>query len=262
MKRKNTAKAEKYALEFALFCLIAALLSLILILPMLGFELPFSADADTPQNNGNSGGTAPDNTIKTSLTVVLDAGHGGEDGGAEGYGVIEKHINLDLALKIAELLRARGINVVLTRDTDILLYDRNEDYEGRKKVLDLRKRLEITEQTENAVFVSIHMNYFAEEKYSGLQVYYSKNDPSSRILAELIQSMTKNELQPTNKRVIKEATSKIFLLDKLKCPAVLVECGFLSNKAEALSLSDENYREKLADVIFSAILDYISRQGT
>lgn len=253
MKRQNKAYAEKYALEFAIFCLISALLSLILILPMLNFNPSSPSNAHSGTDNA-----LPEN----APTVVLDAGHGGEDGGAQGNGVIEKDINLDITLKIASLLRERGVNVVLTRDSDILLYDRNEDYEGRKKALDLRKRLEIGDKTPNAVFVSIHMNYFVHEKYSGLQVYYSKNHANSRILANLIQSNVKTSLQPSNNRAIKEATSAIFLLDRLTCPSVLVECGFLSNRAEAQALSDENYRQQLAEVIFSSIMEYISRQST
>ena len=201
-------------------------------------------------------------SMQTNFTVVIDAGHGGEDGGCEGYGLVEKTLNLDIALKIADMLESEGVSVVLTRETDILLYDKNDNYEGKKKALDLRKRVEITTNCENPIFVSIHMNYFAQTKYSGLQVWYSKNNEHSRILANHIQSKTQSMLQPKNKRTIKEATSSIFVLDNLYCPAVLVECGFLSNRDDALALSDENYRQILAKTIFSAIMDYISQNNT
>ena len=250
MKNRNTQnrRAIGYALTFAIFCLIAALVSLALILPLLRFALPMPSD-DT-------------NAPKSTLTVVIDAGHGGEDGGAEGNGLVEKDLNLEIALRLADMLEGQGVSVVLTRDSDVLLYDKNDNYQGRKKALDLRKRLEITQSIEGAVLISIHMNYFPQEKYSGLQVYYSKHDPRSRILASLIQSHTKESLQPNNKRSIKEATSSIFLLDNLTCPAVLVECGFLSNTEESHALSDPGYREKLTSVIFEAIMEYISQNGT
>jgi N-acetylmuramoyl-L-alanine amidase len=198
----------------------------------------------------------------TNITIVLDAGHGGEDGGCEGNGLVEKDLNLDITLKIASLLKNQGVNVVLTRDTDVLLYDINSDYQGKKKSQDLKKRLEITNSCENPVLVSIHMNYFAQTQYSGLQVWYSKNNSNSKILANLIQSSVKSSLQKSNNRAIKEATSSIFLLHNSTCPSVLIECGFLSNSEEARALGDEIYRQKLAEIIFQSIMRYISQNNT
>ncbi len=245
MKDQRKRYAAGYALEFALFCIISLLISLILIIPSLNFELPLPTDTDM----GN-------------VTIVIDAGHGGEDGGCEGNGLVEKDLNLDISMRLASLLREAGVNVVMTRDTDILLYDKNSDYEGKKKVQDVRRRLEIATEQENAVLVSIHMNYFAETKYSGLQVWYSKNDSRSRILASLIQTEVKTTLQPNNKRSIKESTSSIFLLNNATFPAVLVECGFLSNTDEARALGDAEYRQALAKSIFEAIMKYISQNNT
>lgn len=245
MKDQRKRYAAGYALEFALFCIISLLISLILIIPSLNFELPLPTDTDM----GN-------------VTIVIDAGHGGEDGGCEGNGLVEKNLNLDISMRLASLLREAGVNVVMTRETDILLYDKNSDYEGKKKVQDVRRRLEIATEQENAVLVSIHMNYFAETKYSGLQVWYSKNDSKSRILANLIQTEVKTTLQPNNKRSIKEATSGIFLLNNATFPAVLVECGFLSNTDEARALGDAEYRQALAKSIFEAIMKYISQNNT
>lgn len=245
MKDQRKRYAAGYALEFALFCIISLLISLILIIPSLNFELPLPTDTDMGK-----------------VTIVIDAGHGGEDGGCEGNGLVEKNLNLDISMRLASLLREAGVNVVMTRETDILLYDKNSDYEGKKKVQDVRRRLEIATEQENAVLVSIHMNYFAETKYSGLQVWYSKNDSKSRILANLIQTEVKTTLQPNNKRSIKEATSGIFLLNNATFPAVLVECGFLSNTDEARALGDAEYRQALAKVIFEAIMEYISQNNT
>ena len=162
-----------YALSFAIFSIIAALISLVFIIPMLDFDFPLpNVDA----------------AAESDITVIIDAGHGGEDGGCEGNGLVEKDLNLDIALRVASLLEDAGINVVMTRDTDILLYDKNSDYVGKKKAQDVRRRLEIAKNQDDPVLVSIHMNYFAQTQYSGLQVWYSKNDPRSRILAGLIQT--------------------------------------------------------------------------
>lgn len=247
MKSQRKKYATGFALEFAIFCIISALISLILIIPMLNFLFPMPSE---------SAG------VTSTITVVLDAGHGGEDGGCEGNGLIEKDLNLDITLKVSFLLREQGINVVLTRDTDILLYDKNSDYQGKKKAQDVRRRLEISQSQENAVLVSIHMNYFAQTQYSGLQVWYSKNDERSKSLANLIQLNVKNELQPNNRRVTKEATSSIFLLHNATFPAVLIECGFLSNPDEARALGDANYRQQLANIIFKSIMTYISQNNT
>lgn len=187
-------------------------------------------------------------------TVVIDAGHGGEDGGAvSADGLLEKDVNLDIALRLRDLLTANGIPVVMTRTEDILLYDRNADYEGRKKSLDLAARRKIAEETPNCLFVSIHMNSFPDARYDGLQVWYSPNDPASETIAETIQKTAKEILQPENDRKTKAATSAIYLLHHLTVPAVLVECGFLSNPAEAAKLGTDEYRRDVAFTLFLAI---------
>lgn len=243
MRNQRKHYAAGYALEFVIFGIISALISLILIIPMLNFDFPLpSVDVEA----------------QPKYTIVIDAGHGGEDGGCEGNGLIEKDLNLDISLRVASLLQASGVNVVLTRDTDVLLYDINSDYKGHKKAQDVRKRLEIAQSCENPLLVSIHMNYYPQTQYSGLQIWYTKNEPTSKSLANLIQSNVKSALQPNNKRTTKEATSGIFLLHNATFPAVLIECGFLSNKDEANALGDAEYRQKLSEIIFKSIMDYIS----
>ena len=191
-------------------------------------------------------------------TVIIDAGHGGEDGGAIGKnGAYEKDVNLTIALKLKEKLCALGIPCALTRSTDVLLYDRNVDYEGRKKKLDLLARKEFAEKYENAVFISIHQNSYPKEQYSGFQVYFSPNDPTSRELAISLERNVRDALQPNNRRVCKEADSSIYLLDKLCCPAVLVECGFLSNSEECRLLCDEDYQNKLCEAICKSIAGFV-----
>ncbi len=189
------------------------------------------------------------------LTVVLDAGHGGEDGGAvSASGLYEKELNLSIAELLRSELEARGVKVIMTRTTDVLLYDRNVDYRGRKKALDLAARRKIAEENPNAVFVSIHMNAYPQTQYKGLQVWFSPNDARSRPLAESIQSTVREQLQPENDRAIKSATSSIYLLHHITTPAVLVECGFLSNSAEAALLASPDYQKQLAVLLADAII--------
>ena len=190
-----------------------------------------------------------------SKTVILDAGHGGEDGGASSAdGLLEKDLNLSLVLTMRDILRANGYEVILTRDTDTLLYDRNADYQGQKKRLDMAARLKIAEEAPNAVFVSIHMNTYPHPSCKGVQVWYSENNEASIDLAKSIQSTAKELLQNENDRTVKRSGSSIYLLRKLECPAVLVECGFLSSPEEATLLGDENYRQQLALVLCMGIL--------
>ncbi len=201
-------------------------------------------------------------TPQTTVTVVIDAGHGGEDGGTQSAeGLLEKAVNLEIAKLLDEMLHDAGITTVMTRTEDILLYDRNANYQGHKKMLDLAARRQMAESTEGAIFVSIHMNAFPEAKYRGLQVFYSKNDPDSQALASKIQQTAQEQLQPDNNRKIKQATSAIYLLDRLHCPAVLVECGFLSNPEEAALFATQEHRKQVASALFSAITAYISHEG-
>ena len=215
-------------------------------------------DADETESE-----TAPLPDEYSNITVVIDAGHGGEDGGTVGVnGVLEKDLNLSIALALADALNSRGINTVLTRTEDILLYDRNSNYHGQKKAQDLAERRRIAEECENAIFVSIHLNFFPEEKYSGLQVYYSENDPDSLKLAQEIQRLTAETLQPENDRQCK-ASKDIYLLERLTCPAVLVECGFLSNAEECKQLCSPHYQKQLAYTLSEAIIKYIdARYGS
>lgn len=201
-------------------------------------------------------------TISTDLpanrpVIIIDAGHGGEDGGAVGQsGVLEKDINLKIAKSLEEMLRSAGYETVMTRTDDRMLYDRNVDYKGRKKRLDLEARLKVAQGKENAIFVSIHMNAFPQSQYSGLQVYYSTNNNASAILAENIQSDTKELLLPNNERRTKPSGGTSYLLDRIAHPSVLVECGFLSNPDECQKLGTESYQRQLATIFFHSITDF------
>lgn len=229
-------------LKFLIFLLVLAMISALFSYAAHRWGSPSDAVENLP--------------VPADFTVVLDAGHGGEDGGAvSASGIYEKDLNLAVATLLRELLESNGIRVVMTRETDVLLYDRNVDYHGRKKALDLAARKKIAEETPNSIFVSIHMNAYPESQYHGLQVWYSPNHPQSRAIAEAIQDTVAEALQPENTRRPKSATSSIYLLHHLNTPAVLVECGFLSNSEEATRLGDPEYQKQIALLIFLAIME-------
>ena len=189
------------------------------------------------------------------LTVVIDAGHGGEDGGAvSAGGALEKDLNLSVAFYLCDLLKANGVNVIMTRTDDRLLYDKTANYIGRKKALDLAARQKIAEDTGDCLFVSIHMNAYPLPQYGGLQVWYSPNHAQSETLAASIRDVVRSSLQPQNDREIKRASSSIYLLHHLNCPAVLVECGFLSNPSDAELLASPDYQRQLALAILCGIM--------
>jgi len=193
-----------------------------------------------------------------SPVIIIDAGHGGEDGGAVSKnGVYEKDINLSISKQLCDIFSVSGYKVVMTRETDTMLYNKKDDYKGRKKALDLAARVKIASQYEDAIFISIHMNAFPDPKYSGLQVYYSKNHSDSEKIASLVQDGVRINLQPENNRQIKSAGTDIFVLDRITLPAVLIECGFLSNEEEARLLSDVEYQKRLTLSIFLSVSKYI-----
>ena len=195
--------------------------------------------------------------------VVLDPGHGGSDGGATGVnGVHEKDLNLSIVLLLADLLRAEGVEVVLTRADDRLPITAEQDRSGHRKRWDVDNRIAFTRLYPDALFVSIHMNSFPIEKYHGLQVWYAKTEGSAA-LAEAIRRRVVADLQPDNKRQCKQADKNIRLLDSAASVAVLVECGFLSNEAECEKICSIEYRRELSFSIFCGIMDTIKqREGT
>ncbi len=236
-----------YTFKFALLTMVSCILILL-------FGLFFG---NYLKNRSEKSKTVSLNT--NEVVFIIDAGHGDEDAGAiADDGTLEKDLNLEIASLISGLLELNGNDVKMTRETDTLLYDYYddlEDYTGQKKVYDLKNRLKIAEEYESPIYVGIHMNKFSQAKYSGLQVYYSKNNDQSVDIATKIKDNTKLYLQKDNKRAIKKADSSIYILNKASMPAVLIECGFLSNENELNNLKNEDYRAKLALTIFSSIID-------
>ena len=229
-----------------LVCVLAFLLGIASVL--LVFSGSTSASAETS-------GAVYENTVP--LTIIIDAGHGGEDGGTQSSdGTLEKDINLQISIKLERLLRIMGYRTVMIRTEDKLIYTGNPDKMREKKVSDLNNRLEIAETYPDAIFISIHQNYFTESRYSGAQVFYSPNSEKSQLLAQCIQRSVVSLVQPENERKIKKSGSEIFLLDKIESPAVMVECGFMSNPSEALLLRDGEYQKKTVLAIANGITEY------
>lgn len=193
--------------------------------------------------------------------IVIDAGHGGEDSGAVDNGILEKDINLSISLKLRDMLTASGYQVVMTRDTDMSIYDNTASTTREKKVSDLKNRVSIINKSKNNILVSIHQNKFEQSQYFGTQMFYSKNNPGSAVLAEELRKSVTGFLQPDNKRELKQADDSIYILNQAEVPAVIVECGFLSNYEESQKLADNDYQQKMAFSIYSGILGYINRQG-
>jgi N-acetylmuramoyl-L-alanine amidase len=190
---------------------------------------------------------------EAECVVVLDPGHGGADGGALGPdGVLEKDLNLSMALQLKAILQAAGIRVIMTREIDTML---DSSVSGGKKMKDLSARLEVMKNYPEALFVSIHMNRFPSEKCRGTQVWYAPSSAEAKSLADAISGAVREAIQPENHRLSKEADDAIFLLYRASSCAVLVECGFLSCPEEAALLQDSGYRDRLACAIARGILN-------
>ncbi len=199
--------------------------------------------------------------VENKAVVVLDAGHGGMDGGATAGNVRESEINLAITQKTRALLTLMGYRVIMTREDDALLADENASTVRAQKRSDLKNRLDIMAGTPNSVGISIHQNHFSQSYVHGAQVFYGRAE-GSRQLAEIIQRNIAEYLQTDNRRKIKEADSTLYILDNNRTnPAVMVECGFLSNPSDAENLQQEQYQEKLAFLIAAALMEYENSLG-
>lgn len=193
--------------------------------------------------------------IETAPVVIIDAGHGGEDGGAVSVsGVRESRLNLEISLRLNDFLHFLGIETRMIRSADVSVYTEGETI-AQKKVSDIHNRVNYVEQTPNALLVSIHQNYFTQSQYRGAQVFYASTAGSSA-LAEAMQQSLSQQADPRNHRECK-AAKDIYLMEHISCPAILIECGFLSNPEEDLLLQEECYQKKLAAVIGCCILTHL-----
>lgn len=213
------------------------------------------------------GAKAIENIMQTAVikqpydppVIVLDAGHGGMDGGcSSANGVPEKGINLNILLHLRELLKMYGYTVEVTRDTDRSIHDEGIEGIANQKSSDMDNRLALFNKYDHAICLSIHQNQFTDPSYSGAQMFYSNQVKGSSTLAQSIQDAFVAHLQPENKREIKLCGKELFLCYFSENPTVMVECGFLSNPEEAALLETEEYQQKVAFTIFSGLQQYLA----
>lgn len=195
--------------------------------------------------------------LEREHTIVIDPGHGGEDGGATSCtGQPESAYNLEISLKLRDLMHLLGYETVMIRETDISVYTEGDTI-ARKKVSDLKQRVKIINETENAVLVSIHQNSFSDSRYSGAQVFYAPAGESEALAEQLQQSFVQT-LNPESRRQAKKADG-VYLMRNINCTGILVECGFLSNPEEETLLKSAEYQKKLCCVIASALGNFLDR---
>jgi len=215
----------------------------------------------------SSVGIITEKTINTSKkiesrnVVIIDAGHGGLDGGAVAEdGTVEKGINLNIAKKLSSILDFYGYDTIMTRTEDVGTDSTDSDVIAQRKKSDLRNRLALMEKYPNAIYISVHLNKFTTSAASGTQVFYSKNFEESAVLGQSIQDSVVKLLQPQNDRVIKQGTDSTFLLHNAKIPAIIIECGFLSNKNELIKLKNEEYQSQMAFAVAGGVIEYYCSQ--
>ncbi|MDD3692407.1 MAG: N-acetylmuramoyl-L-alanine amidase [Oscillospiraceae bacterium] len=196
-----------------------------------------------------------DTGVPAGTVLLIDPGHGGRDGGTSASdGTVEKDLNLAISLPLYDMLRVMGYQVELSRDSDCMLCDSGLKTIRDQKVSDMKNRLKIYDQSR--LTISIHQNHFSQSQYFGTQIFYGTKNAESKQLATTIRQTVLGLLQPDNKREIKKATKDIYLLSKTKAPAIIVECGFLSNPDELAKLKSVEYQRKMAYAITCGVLEY------
>lgn len=200
-------------------------------------------------------------TAQDKVMVVIDPGHGGEDGGAVAPdGTEEADINLEVARRLDMILQFMGEKTLLLRDSDISLHDPSADTIREKKVSDIHNRVDTVNAQENAVLISIHQNMFSSSKYRGAQVFYGGN-PLGQIWAEQTRKNLQVCLDPDNQRQIKPIDRSVYLMNHISCPALLIECGFLSNPEERCLLKEPGYQTALAVVVAASYRQSTQEEG-
>lgn len=188
-----------------------------------------------------------------SKKVVIDPGHGGMDGGSvSSSGVMEKDINLNIAMKLKKIFEENGYTVVMTRENDVSLNENTNSSIRKQKNSDLKKRAQIANESGAGLFISVHVNKYESPEIFGAQTFYSKDDEAGKLYAESVME-TLRELNSKNKRLAKTHPNKNLVFQNLKIPGVLVECGFISNPEDLACLMNEEYQQKTAEAIFKGI---------
>lgn len=199
---------------------------------------------------------ADEEPMRSRHCIVIDAGHGGVDGGAISCtGVLESQLNLEIALRLQDMSHLLGYETCMIRQTDTSVHTKGQTI-AQKKVSDLKQRVRVINDTENAILLSIHQNHFPDERYSGAQVFYNKNEESS-LLAKKLQDNFASTVNPGSNRKIKQAKG-IYLMEHIHCTGVLIECGFLSNYQEEAKLRSQEYQKQLCCVIMATVSQYLA----
>ena len=194
--------------------------------------------------------------VPRSHCFVIDAGHGGVDGGATSCtGVLESTINLEIALKLNDLMQLLGYDTVMIRTTDTSIHTKGESI-AAQKISDLKERVRIVNETENAILISIHQNTFSDSRYGGAQVFYAAAE-GSQLLAQKLQTAFSETVNPGSRRKCKTARG-IYLMEHVERTGILVECGFLSNPEEETKLRSDEYQKKLCCVIAATVASSLS----
>lgn len=200
--------------------------------------------------------TAENLSLTDRTCIIIDAGHGGIDGGATSCsGVMESQLNLEISLRLNDLLHFLGYDTRMIRTTDTSIYTDGKTI-ASQKISDLKERVRIVNETHNAILVSIHQNTFSDSRYSGAQVFYGKQKMSKN-LAEATQALLVKSINPGSKRQCKPSDG-IYLMQNIEKPGILIECGFLSNAKEDAMLQTSAYQNKIVCVIASALSCYIT----
>ncbi|HDR8528795.1 N-acetylmuramoyl-L-alanine amidase CwlD [Bacillus thuringiensis] len=192
--------------------------------------------------------------------IVLDAGHGGPDGGAVGgKDIIEKDITLEITKKVQDYLQEQGALVILTREGDYDLANKDTKSYSRRKAEDLKKRVEIINKPDVDFFASIHLNALTSSGSKGAQTFYYRSSIENERAAKFIQAELRASLENTNRSA--KTISHVYLLKYSKTPGALIEAGFLSNVNERYMLNSEKYQQKVAAAIYRGILRYFTEKG-
>ena len=198
-----------------------------------------------------------DSAAYQNRILVLDAGHGGEDGGAvSAAGDKECDINLAMVLRLEQIMGLYGVPVVLTRSDDRSIHDQDAATLREKKVSDLKNRLALVSELNNAVLLSVHQNSYTDSRYSGAQVFYASSEESKQ-WAEHTQGLLRSVLDESNDRSAKEIPDTVYLMNHVSCPAILVECGFMCTGAEVSLLLPHGYQTKIATALAVACVQYL-----
>ena len=224
---------------------------------VLGLFAVFMIMAVSLSNKDNNSGYIDTVSLPVSgKIVVVDAGHGVPDEGAEvGDGTTEAQTNLKIALKLQNLLEQSGCTVILTRSDENGIYDLDSNTLKQKKISDIRNRVKIGNESSADIFVSIHLNKIPQQQYYGWQTFYNKNSEQGQKLAKQIQTNLNEAIQKENKRVAAKIEN-IYIINNVEIPTTIVECGFLSNPQEKEQLLTDSYQNRLAWGIYNGIIDY------